>query len=740
MPRFLFLVSLFLGCTMLARADDKKDDKPADAPASKVVEKLAETARKSVVVITFTGRDGKRQGLGTGFIVSADGLVATNLHVIGEARPIQVELADGKRHDVTVVHASDRNLDLALVKIDAKDLAALPLGDSEQLKQGQAVVALGNPHGLKHSVVSGVVSGKREIDGRQMIQIAIPIESGNSGGPLLDLDGKVHGIITMKSLVTANLGFAVPINALKALIKKPNPVPMARWLTIGTLDPDEWTPLMEARWKQRGGLIKVEGAGSGFGGRSLCLCKRPAPDVPYEAAVSVKLDDEAGAAGLAFAADGGDKHFGFYPSGGKLRLTRFDGPDVYSWKILRNDASPHYRAGEWNTLKVRVEKDKIICFVNGERFCEVEEAAAAGKVGLAKFRDTQAEFKSFQVAKEISPTTVPAATVQRITKAVEKIDAEKALKPQLIDGLAPDAPASMQVLRERAKLLEQQAAQLRMLAAAVHQKRVLNDLADILKAKEEDVDLFHAAILIARLDNDELDIEPYRKEVERMARDIGKTLAKDADDKAKLAALNKYLFSERGFHGSRSDYYNRSNSYLNEVLDDREGLPITLAVVYMEVGRRLGLKIVGVPLPGHFVVKHVPAKGEPQLIDAYETGKPLTREEAAKRVEAITERPLEDRHLQPATKKAILVRMLHNLLSIARSERDVPGLLRYLDAIITITPDAGEERWTRAVLRFQTGQLAAAREDTAWLIDHQTDGIDTERVLELRRLIDRQEK
>src|SRR4029079_13487141 len=98
------------------------------------------------------------------------------------------------------------------------------------LKQGQAVAALGNPHGLTFSVVSGGGGGRREIEVLNMIQLAMPIEPGNSGGPLLDMDGKVHGIITMKSLVTNNLGFAVPVNSLKALIAKPNPVPMARWL------------------------------------------------------------------------------------------------------------------------------------------------------------------------------------------------------------------------------------------------------------------------------------------------------------------------------------------------------------------------------------------------------------------------------------------------------------------------------------------------------------------------------
>src|SRR5690606_2448324 len=106
----------------------------------------------------------------------------------------------------------------------------------------------------------------------------------------------------------------------------------------------------------------------------------------------------------------------------------------------------------------------------------------------------------------------------------------------------------------------------------------------------------------------------------------------EIDDRARLAAMNQYLFVDNGFHGSRTDYYNRANSYLNRVIDDREGLPITLSVLYIELGQRLGLKLHGVGLPGHFVVRHVPAEGEPQLIDVFEGGQPLSREDAEKKV------------------------------------------------------------------------------------------------------------
>jgi regulator of sirC expression with transglutaminase-like and TPR domain len=732
-----FLAGLILPSSLQAEDERKPPNKTNPASQdSKSVEQLVEKVQKSVAVITFAGRDGKRQGLGTGFVIDSDGLIATNLHVIDEGRPISVQLGD-KHYEVKTVHASDRLLDLAIIRVNAKDLPALTLGNSDEVKQGQAVVAFGNPLGLTHSVVSGVVSSKREVEGRPMIQLAIPLERGNSGGPLLDLEGRVQGIVTMKSLVTSNLGFAMPINALKLLIQKPNPIPISRWLTIGALDAADWSPVFEARWRQHAGHILVEGEGAGFGGRSLCIWQHPTLPVPFEIAVTVRLDDEAGAAGLIFGADGGDNHYGFYPSAGKLRLTRFAGPDVFSWKILRQEPSAHYRPGDWNTLKVRIEKEKLRCFVNNELVFEVADFDPVGaKVGLAKFRDTVAEFKDFQVAKEIVAPRPPDDLVKRINQSVNHLSSPDAVKPELIKTLVEEGDASIRVLRDRAKLMEQQAAQLRQLAQAVHSERVQAELVKSLQRKEEDIDLVQAALLIAKLDNEELDIEPYRKEIERMAREIQAALPKSPDGQAKLDALNKYLFQERGFHGSRGDYYNRSNSYLNEVLDDREGIPITLSVLYMELARRLGLKVVGIPLPRHFVVQYQTENGDGPLIDVYEGGKTLTREEANKRVQDLGGDALTDSDLKPASKKAIIVRMLHNLLGIARRDRDVAGMLHNLDAILAIDPDAAPDRLMRAVLRYQTGRKKEALADTEWFVNQDKKNPDTERALELRRLIE----
>lgn len=326
----------------------------------------------------------------------------------------------------------------------------------------------------------------------------------------------------------------------------------------------------------------------------------------------------------------------------------------------------------------------------------------SGQVGLAKFRDTVAEFKGFRVAKSI-----------------------------------PSEPASESAaLREKAAAFEKQAAELRKQAAAAHQKKVHAELAKALGDPEDKVDLGHAALLIAYLDNDELDVPAHRREIERMAKKLTAALPKNADEKTKLAALNKFFFEERGFHGSRADYYHRSNSYLNEVIDDREGLPITLAILYMEIGKRIGLKIEGVGLPGHFIVRHVPAKGEPQLIDVFDGGKPLSRDDAKKKVEDAGV-PLIDDYLKPASKRAILVRMLHNLLNLTRDDRDLDGALRYLDAIVAVDPEAGRDRWMRAVLNYQGGSRDAARTDVDWLLQHPTEGVKPDDVRGLQRLLER---
>ncbi|MEY3459128.1 MAG: putative periplasmic serine endoprotease DegP-like precursor, partial [Planctomycetota bacterium] len=267
-PRFALLACILafplaLVTTTAARACQ---DEPPLSP-----EVLAQQASKSLVVVRSTDRTGDELGLGTGFAIEPSGLVATAWHVIGDGRDIRIELQDGRKLPVTEVHASSSQLDLAILRVEGLDLPTLPLALEDRTPQGREIVALGHPEGFRNAIVTGVISGYQDIDGIEMLQLAMAIERGNSGGPVLDRQGRVVGIVTRKSALQDKLGFAIPVRLLRDLQAEPNPVPMTRWATIGALDERLWLPIFGGNWKQRAGRILASGEGRSFGGRTLCL-------------------------------------------------------------------------------------------------------------------------------------------------------------------------------------------------------------------------------------------------------------------------------------------------------------------------------------------------------------------------------------------------------------------------------------------------------------------------------------
>ena len=704
-----------------------------EAAAPRAAE-LSKKVKPSLVSIEPAGRDGEVAGVGTGFVIAADGLIATNMHVIGEARPLRVTLPDGKRLDVTAIHAWDRKKDLAILQVDAKDLPVLKLGDSAALSQGDYVAAMGNPLGLRFSVVEGVVSALQEVDGQNMVQLAMPIERGNSGGPLLNKDGEVVGIVSLKSTLTENIGFAMPVNDLRALLEHAAPVAMKNWLTIGALNEKVWKP-NGGRWSQRAGVIRArERNDAAFGGRALCINQAEPPALPYEISVRVKLDDESGAAGLTFCSDGGDTHYGFYPSSGGLRLTRFEGPDVSFWTILEQTKSSAYRPGEWNHLRVRLEAERIQCFVNGELAITSEDKVLrTGRAGLCKFRQTEPDFKDFRLSKDTAAGDPVADAVNALIKSSS---GGEPLSPEARATLAAYPDTVREIAEREAVSLEKRAAFLRRQAGEAHEQSVIKQLTDLLAAKEpKDSDLTRAAFLLSRLDNAEFEAAQGMAEVERMAEELKAALTED--DKSspgkKLAALHRWMFQENGFHGGIEDMNNRANSYLNEVMDDREGLPITLCILHREFARRIGLSVTGRNFQGR-CMNHLTLPGEPPrevFIDAFDRGKILTETEVfAFLLDLNEELPGEDA-MTPVSDKDVILRMLNNLTANAVAAEDEARVLRYLDAALAIEPDAAHQRLQRMLLHAKSGMADRAREDAAHLIRQEPPGIDTSRVQEL---------
>ncbi|HEX9021514.1 MAG TPA: Do family serine endopeptidase [Nitrospirota bacterium] len=166
-------------------------------------------------------REQVRQSLGSGFIISQDGYILTNNHVVDMARDIKVALADGRVLEAKLVGKS-KEIDVALIKVNTTGLPAVSLGDSEALEVGDWVLAIGNPFGLSHTVTAGIVSAKGRVIGvgpyDDLIQTDAAINPGNSGGPLFNTKGEVVGINTVIIATGQNLGFAVPITMVKEVL------------------------------------------------------------------------------------------------------------------------------------------------------------------------------------------------------------------------------------------------------------------------------------------------------------------------------------------------------------------------------------------------------------------------------------------------------------------------------------------------------------------------------------------
>jgi regulator of sirC expression with transglutaminase-like and TPR domain len=743
------LVFFFLSCLISSVAEETNSTSLSELELAKRDAKdfknLATLIKPSVVVIESVDRNGYEGGRGTGFVVREDGVIATNFHVIGEHRDFSVRLSDGRTFRPHSILAIDRDRDLALIKIEAKKLPVLQLGNSQDLIPGQAVLSIGNPLGYEHSVSRGVIAAIRELefgDGRPMVQVAIPIEPGSSGSPALDLNGNVIAILSIKS--GGAMGFGVPVNELKKLLGDLAPIPIKNWLTIGALDELEWKAMMNGSWKQRAGIISAVGLGNGFGGRMLCLNQTKFPKLPYEIEVEVKLENESGAAGLVFHSDGKDRHYGFYPTNGSLRLTRFEGPNVFSWTILQTIPSEAYRLNEWNRLRVRLEENgRMICSVNDEVVVDlVDRGLESGQVGLCKFREPTARFRFFRVSKRFPKSKVTPAFTNQVRKLVRPLLHRDTLETSEIDELVNMGNPTPQALRDHAMDLEKKAKEIKRLAGEVRERLVIEELAKSLRIEERgSVDLLRSALLIARLDNENFDLDSYLEKADLLASKIEKSFTKSSSQEEKLLILVKQLFGEMGFHGSTLDYHHRSNSYMNEVIDDREGLPITLSILLIELANRLDLPVSGLGLPGHFMAiykedppgeKSGKRKSRELLIDSF-GGKIVSREEAS-RITGVT---LEEEDFEPVSNRDIITRMLRNLIQSAEREEDSVARLRYVDAIIAIDPNDRYTRAMRAMIHYGEGRFTDALIDIDFLIEKNPDAPELEPLKVLRgRLIE----
>jgi regulator of sirC expression with transglutaminase-like and TPR domain len=222
---------------------------------------------------------------------------------------------------------------------------------------------------------------------------------------------------------------------------------------------------------------------------------------------------------------------------------------------------------------------------------------------------------------------------------------------------------------------------------------------DILARPDGAVDLAEASLLIACEEYPGLDVPAYLARLDGMGSALRERLADEPRSERAVMALNRYLFQEEGFRGNAAEYYDPRNSYLNEVLDRRTGIPISLSTVYIEVARRAGLRVEGVGLPGHFIVR-VRAGTHAILIDPFHAGALLSENDCQQRLDRIFggRLKMEASMLAPCGRKDILERTLRNLKTIYFKQGDHPRALGAVELLLTVNPGSAEDVRDRGVL------------------------------------------
>ena len=251
---------------------------------------------------------------------------------------------------------------------------------------------------------------------------------------------------------------------------------------------------------------------------------------------------------------------------------------------------------------------------------------------------------------------------------------------------------------------------------------------------EDEIDLAWAALLIAASEYPELDVVGQMEVLDSLAAGAAKGMGDDGDPLSSVNNLSAYLFDEVGFHGNEAEYYDPRNSYLNEVLARRMGIPITLSVVCIEVGKRLGIPLEGVGMPGHFLLRH---RDEPGIyIDPFQRGILLSEDECAQLLRDATRTavPWDKSYLTTVSNRELIARILRNLKGIYLNQHDHQRALGIAGLAVSLQPNIIGERRDRGLIHYQLGNHQAALEDLRIYLAASPPGVDTS---DVRRLVDR---
>ena len=261
---------------------------------------------------------------------------------------------------------------------------------------------------------------------------------------------------------------------------------------------------------------------------------------------------------------------------------------------------------------------------------------------------------------------------------------------------------------------------------------VWEQFVELAQSPDDEIDLAKAALLIAATEYPHLDISHELGVLDSLSAGVSKRFSEEREPLYCLNTLSEYLFDEIGFRGNPEDYYDPRNSFLNEVLSRRLGIPITLSLVFIEVGKRLDIPLLGVGMPGHFLVRHRDEEG--LFIDAFNRGVLLSEEECVQRMREVSQANIawDSRLLDPLSNREYVARLLRNLKGIYWQKRDHRRALAMMDRLVALHPESGQERRDRGMVHLQLEQHQQALDDLEFYLNAAPLGDDWE---DIQRLV-----
>ena len=260
---------------------------------------------------------------------------------------------------------------------------------------------------------------------------------------------------------------------------------------------------------------------------------------------------------------------------------------------------------------------------------------------------------------------------------------------------------------------------------------VWDQFLEIARAPEDHIDLSRAALLLAASENPGVDVDRQLGLLDSLASAASTRLGEERDPLVSLNTLSEYLFDELGFSGNKESYYDPRNSFLHEVLQRRSGIPITLSLVYIETGARLGIPLLGVGMPGHFLVRHRDV--DDLIIDPFEFGILLSEAECADRLREILGEsvPWNPRYLEPISSREYIARIVRNLKGSYLRLRDYPRALRMFEWLLSLERPSPVDQRERGVVWLRMGEYRKALGDLRACLETAPDSPEADAVQEL---------